>query len=80
MYLITDVVFLIAPTNPLFVMLLHEGWTELDCNKLEAETELCKKEIAAFRREINTILDEMENNIIESLKAKANEQLHMIGM
>ena len=52
---------------------------ESDRNKLETEKELCKKEIAAFRRDINTILDKMENNINESLEAKAIDQLNRIG-
>ena len=40
---------------------------EANRKKLDAKTEECKKEITAFRREINKILDKMEKEMLATL-------------
>ena len=51
---------------------------ETDRKKLDAKTEECKKEITAFRREINKILDKMEEEILVTLDERSNQKLQAI--
>ena len=46
--------------------------------KLEYKKEECQKEITAFRRDINDILDNLEKDIQENLDTVANQQLKAI--
>ena len=48
---------------------------EANQKKLNDEKEECKKEIIAFRQEINTHLDKMEKNIFGNLDTVANQRL-----
>ena len=47
-------------------------------NKLYDTKGECKKEISAYRREINEILDKMEKEALENLETRANRQLQAI--
>ena len=51
---------------------------EANRKKLGDTKEECKKEITAFRRDINTILDEMEKEILVILDKRSNQQLQAI--
>ena len=51
---------------------------EANRKKLEGKKEECKKEVTAFRREINLILDKMEKEILESLDSLSNQNLQAI--
>ena len=51
---------------------------EANRKKFGSKTEECKKEITAFRRDINKILDKMENEIIVTLGKKSTQQLQAI--
>ena len=51
---------------------------ELNRKKLDAKTEECKKEITAFRREINRILDKMEKETLAALDKMSSKQMQTI--
>ena len=51
---------------------------EANRKKFEYKTEECRKEITAFRREINMILDKLEKETLENLNTRANQQLQAI--
>ena len=51
---------------------------EASCKKLDAKTEECKKEITTFRREINKIMDKVEEEILVTLGKRSNQQLQVI--
>ena len=51
---------------------------EANHKKLDENKDECKKEITAFRREINKILDNFEEDIIENLDTIAKQQLQAL--
>ena len=51
---------------------------EATCKILDGNTEQCRNEVTAFRREINKILDNLEKEILENLDTSANQQRQAI--
>ena len=50
-----------------------------DIKSLERSTESCRNEIAAFRKEINTFLDDLENNMLKQLASYEKDKQSRIS-